>query len=1234
MSAFPSAGDLRAAKEFLRTQKRSSLLFSEGTYQAEVHDAQGRTFWPFLQLDDEGKLLDCFCSCGDAEQKKSCLHLAVAWLKIFRRGKEPLHVRFRESLWNKLCQIGARRHGYDPKILQGEGTLRAYSLTGNPLFELTALNAEGRGRIDQILVHRPVETEETSIKFSNLSAEELLLWRQGRPSAPLRYRLSFWCDLAQWWMHLQETSRECRVQFSKEVPPERISARFAQVAFCFHVAESNWPDLIPALATVPSPLKVYDLPEKNIRKITYHPDDRSLHLVHAILRTTGRPPPNPLERGTPVGDWLYLPNKGWIPKVVDPLLTKDHIASDQVGRFFQQYGPLLRKTLEGTQIHPTPMQASTQLFFDGQHHLHLCCYLFEQGDMQQPGSALFGSWVYLPDRGFYLVDNLPVEGTERVVAKQDVSDFISSNRTWLSMQEGFQIHHVALEPRWTYALDAQGLHFEMQAEMAEEAKGILDLGEWIYIKGRGLYSKRGKKEGFLLQPGLCVPLEEIPSFIQRAKEELDQVVGFFALSSPIVASGVELLLNEQGRIALRPKYLFLPQYERVQVIADFTYVEGEGFCQIPPTLRLPPLYQKERIIEPSQQAQFLDFELPAIEPFLLSCDPRLRRPKQLQLHILRIQRDETAKTGSWLIDLEYVSEVGQTDAIELWRAIASKQGVCLSRAGSIFLQHPRFHWLRALSKKRWSKGGKRVRLSTLEWIRLRGFEELIPPTAQTRQAEASRKLLEEMQSLQTDRALDLTGLKSDLRHYQETGLKWLWFLYCFGLSGLLCDEMGLGKTHQAMALIAAARNAKKGAPDKYLVVCPTSVIYHWEDLLARFFPSLRCYIFHGSLRKLEPFTTHHDLLVTSYGTIRSDREALAKISFEVAIFDEIQNAKNPYSQTHKALRSMQAKMRIGLSGTPIENRLLELKALFDIVVPSFMPSDALFRELFVYPIERSQDAEKRALLSRLVRPLILRRKKAEVLLELPEKIEEISYCALSEEQQRLYKEAFLEKRDTLMRELYHSRASGAYLHIFALFSKLKQICNHPCLLTKQFDEYHKHASGKWDLFVELLDEIRDSGQKVVIFSQYLEMLDLIERHLQERGMGYAGIRGATRDRKEQLHRFREDPQCEVFVASLQAAGVGVDLVSASCVIHYDRWWNPAKENQATDRVHRIGQNRGVQVFKLVTKHTIEEHIHRLIEKKRELLEGVIGYDDQEQIKRLEREELIALMHALGSDLGN
>ncbi len=229
-------------------------------------------------------------------------------------------------------------------------------------------------------------------------------------------------------------------------------------------------------------------------------------------------------------------------------------------------------------------------------------------------------------------------------------------------------------------------------------------------------------------------------------------------------------------------------------------------------------------------------------------------------------------------------------------------------------------------------------------------------------------------------------------------------------------------------------------------------------------------------------------------------------------------------------------------------------------------------------------------------------------------------------QTELYQQVVTQMRETIYQDLKDASKPVPYLHVFSALSKMKQICDHPALIDGDLKQYQKKASGKWDLFVELLYEACESGQKVVVFSQYLDMLTIIESHLKKKGIGYASIKGSTRDRSEQLRKFREDPKCEVFVASLLAAGVGIDLTQASIVIHYDRWWNPAKENQATDRVHRIGQSRGVQVFKLVTKNTIEEHIHEIIERKKGLLEQIVGSDDQ--INYLSREELLQVFEKM------
>jgi superfamily II DNA or RNA helicase len=1221
--------DFKKAEHLIKEGGIKGIVFSEGTYQVEVYDPEKKTtYWPFLQLDDAGKVLDCFCTCSQAERKKSCEHLTAAYLQIFHNTSEPLHVRFRESLWNHLCQMASRRHGYDVDRLKGnvEKGYEAFSSTGKRLFSLHARIPEGKKKLEEILVNRSIETEETSLKFSNLSQEELFLWRSGQPSHQLQFELSFWSDLAKWWMLLQEEKKGYQIRFSNaatERLPKWIHIQFTTVEVSFYIAEANWPELIASLSTVDSPLPIHEFPQQAIRKITYDQNQRKFLLDTIPLKQEEK---KKEAHAIEVGEWLYILSKGFYPKNIDPLLKEKEILEDKIASVLHHHSKIIQKYLVGTRIFRDSVKPQYLLKMTSSGDLKIDVYLFERGDLQKRHSVYFGPWVYLEDKGFYLLENLLFPSVEQTIPKSKMSEFINRHRLWLNQYEGFQTHIASFEMHLTYLVALDGtLRFDSEFEAPEEMGKAIDLGEWVYLEGSGFYAKVTPRGGFVLKPGVVIASREVSSFIHAHRDELEHVKNFFISFCPLERASLKLSLNEKGRIVVTPEYQFKsPDLEkRCQLFGDFVYVQGEGFSEVPTDLRLPAAYAEMTEIDRLLEPYFIAYELDLLKQYISSIDPQLIRPSFLHLKINQVRRDEKTKLGGWIFNLEYQSDIGTVPAFEIWNGINENKQLLFSPAGLIVLKQPRFNWLKKINKKRWSKQGKQIRLSTLEWLRLSIFEEIEEP-----EEKKSLKLLEDLTTFQTSIPIDLEGLQSHLRSYQELGVRWLWFLYVQGLSGLLCDEMGLGKTHQAMGLIASSLNYTQGSVIKILVVCPTSVIFHWEELLKRFLPHVRTCVFYGIARTLESFQSDYDLLLTSYGTLRSEKELLSRIFFEIAIFDEVQIAKNAHSQTHKALRKIDAKMRLGLTGTPIENRLLELKALFDLILPTYLPADAFFKSFFVTPIEKDHDLQRRQLLARLIKPFLLRRKKSEVLLELPSKTEEISYCTLTDEQKELYRATVAASKEEILHELKEERQPIPYLHIFALFSTLKQICDHPTLITKQFDQYERHPSGKWELFIELLQEARDSGQKVVVFSQYLEMLDLIEAYLKSKNIGFAGIRGSTRDRKQQVDRFRDDPACEVFVASLLAAGVGIDLVAASVVIHYDRWWNPAKENQATDRVHRIGQSHGVQVFKLVTKGTIEEHIHRLIERKKALAEGVILYDDQEELKQFSRSDLIELLQLM------
>jgi superfamily II DNA or RNA helicase len=540
-----------------------------------------------------------------------------------------------------------------------------------------------------------------------------------------------------------------------------------------------------------------------------------------------------------------------------------------------------------------------------------------------------------------------------------------------------------------------------------------------------------------------------------------------------------------------------------------------------------------------------------------------------------------AATPPTLLEIEITFLAGEESISAADIARARRDGVRALIRGNLWIDvtDPQFAWLDEATI------GPRghVLVTKLELLRIRGSLRGKAVFRGDRSCERVFRLFDEIQT--DSEAPSPSALGLDLYAYQQTGYQWLWLLQQNGFGGLLCDDMGLGKTHQAIALIAALVKADPSLD--VLVVCPTSLIDHWKEKLARYAPGV-------------PIT------LTTYGLVRSRIEQFRGKRFDLVVLDEMQTIKNADTATHHALRAIEKRIAIGLTGTPVENHEGELKALLDFVVPGYLPK-------FV---------DDRSTLQRLVRPFVLRRTKAQVLTELPPKIVDKRYCELTGEQRALYRRV-IEARAKPLRAQLRAGATVSYVHIFAALNYLKQICNHPASAGGGFGA--DVPSGKWEMFTELLAECMSSGLKVVVFSQYLSMLDLIDKHLVVNDIGYASIRGGTRERGQEIARFRDDADCRVFTASLRAGGLGIDLTSASVVIHYDRWWNQAREDQATDRVHRLGQNKGVQVIKLISRNTIEEKIDALIESKAALATDLIRPDDPSLVKQFTRDELDELL---------
>jgi SNF2 family DNA or RNA helicase len=550
-----------------------------------------------------------------------------------------------------------------------------------------------------------------------------------------------------------------------------------------------------------------------------------------------------------------------------------------------------------------------------------------------------------------------------------------------------------------------------------------------------------------------------------------------------------------------------------------------------------------------------------------------------------------------------------------------------SEQGWIDLSAPDLAGLAPLAsdRRRRSKGGRRMQLSSAQILRLKST------TAKPVEITGSggrAAIIERLLDMRPSQSLpELEGLDSALRPYQCIGVEWLHFLWENQLAGLLCDDMGLGKTHQAMALMILLREHHEvDAP--FLVVCPRTVISHWRNKLRDHAPGLHPVVYHGPQRDLEAALEEGNLLIASYGVLRNDAKKLRKLSWGLVVFDEVQQIKNAETQAYKAGHSLPAQMKIGLTGTPIENSLAELKNLFDLVLPGYMGEDDDYFDRFGMGIRDEPDEAAIAALRRLVSPFVLRRLKETVLDELPEKIEDLRTCTLSSEQRDLYRRTINTRGAVLADKIRDGQEPLPYIHIFAVLNLLKQICDHPALALGVPEDWKQHDSRKWDLFQELLDESLGSGQKVVVFTQYLGMIRIMEQYLDELKVGYATLTGSTRKRGAVVDRFNETPDCRVFLGSLRAGGTGIDLIGGSVVIHYDRWWNAAKEDQATDRVYRIGQKRAVQVFKLLAEDTLEERIAIMIDRKRQLLGDVVQADHPRLGKIFTREELLDLLQQI------
>ncbi|WP_027186602.1 DEAD/DEAH box helicase [Desulfovibrio cuneatus] len=638
-------------------------------------------------------------------------------------------------------------------------------------------------------------------------------------------------------------------------------------------------------------------------------------------------------------------------------------------------------------------------------------------------------------------------------------------------------------------------------------------------------------------------------------------------------------------------------------------------------IKFQPRNSRIWFLEPEEAITFLlDVYPTLVENYRVYGETALSRYKvRLSQPVIsaEIKSDEKEKWFTLDIDIQYD---GQSVALEkVWEAWTQGKRYVQLKDGS-YTSLPE-GWLERIAHK----------------LQALGLDPSEPPKKQFAQFEAPvlDSLLDDLPGTVTDGFWDTLrekihtfkeitpipqpgGLNATLRGYQLQGLAYLNFLREYHFGGILADEMGLGKTVQTLSFLQYMYENGMTGPN--LIVVPTSVLPNWEREAAKFVPDLKCLAIYGTRRDsmFKQINSSH-IVLTTYALLRRDLEELEKFDFNTIILDEAQNIKNPNTITARSVRHIKADMRLCLSGTPIENNLFELWSLFEFLMPGFLGAQNAFKRGVVKPIKEGDDDTLTFLRTR-VHPFILRRTKSEVAKDLPPKIENITYCGLAEEQAELYSMLARKLKEQVMTTVEKNGIAKSQMSILDALLKLRQICCHPRLLKLDMPGVSTNLpSGKFDTFKDMMTDIVEEGHRVLVFSQFVQMLHIIRSWLQISELPFCYLDGTSKDRFDQVDKFSNDPSIPIFLISLKAGGTGLNLTGADYVVHYDPWWNPAVENQATDRSHRIGQTKQVFSYKLICQNTVEEKILSLQSAKKDVADSIIP--GAETFKSLSREDL-------------
>lgn len=462
------------------------------------------------------------------------------------------------------------------------------------------------------------------------------------------------------------------------------------------------------------------------------------------------------------------------------------------------------------------------------------------------------------------------------------------------------------------------------------------------------------------------------------------------------------------------------------------------------------------------------------------------------------------------------------------------------------------------------------------------------------------------------------GFYGELRPYQRAGYNWLRFLNEYRLGGCLADDMGLGKTVQTLTLLLAEKKAVAGTT---LLVMPTSLIYNWEMEASKFTPELKILNYTGTLRNKDITRfKNYDLVLTSYGITRLDVELLQGFFFNYIILDESQVIKNPTSNIAKAVRELKSRHKLVLTGTPIENTTMDLWSQMTFINPGILGSQTYFRNEYQYPIEKKADDSRSKKLGAIIKPFILRRHKSQVATELPAKVEYVQYSVMTSEQEKRYEEVKAHYREKIFKLIEQEGLGNSRFMILEGLTKLRQLANHP----RMVEQAYSGDSGKLEDISHMLENAIAEGHKVLVFSQFVKHLDLVREYLKTNKIDFAYLDGSSTDRKEQVERFNKDGNLKVFLISIKAGGLGLNLTEADYVFILDPWWNPAVEAQAIDRAHRIGQKRKVFTYKFITRNSVEEKILMLQQKKLKLTQELITTEES-FMKQLTKEDIAQML---------